>query len=304
MPTNKQERERARRNLQQQLEHRRAAEARRRKTAIGVTVVATVAVIGVVLALVIGLTGGSDDGTPSAAGSGSATATSTTATGATTGPCGYTPAAANNPNLKDVGLPPDPDPTPTSNRELTFDSNLGTIVVTMDGAAAPCNVQSIAYLAQKGFYDNTGCPRSVDSGIFVVQCGDPSGTTAGGPTYTTKDENLTAAKYTAGAVAMANSGPNTNGSQFFFITADSQLGQNYTVIGQVTTGLDILDKVVKAGNDGSNQAGGGKPKQALDFTKVTVSPELDLAGSGGASSAPATVGSATGTPGASGSPAN
>ncbi|MHA3702565.1 peptidylprolyl isomerase [Jatrophihabitans sp. YIM 134969] len=286
MPTNKQERERARRNLQQQLERRREAEARRRKTMIGVTVVGTLVVIGVVLGLVIGL-GGNDSGTkPVANGSDSSAPTSATTApaNATTGPCGYTPAAAGNTNLTDVGLPPDPDPTPTIARTLTFTSNLGPIVVKMDGAGAPCNVQSIAYLAQKGFYDGTNCPRTVDSGIFVVQCGDPSGTTAGGPTYTTKDENLSAAKYTAGAVAMANSGPNTNGSQFFFITADSQLGQNYTVIGQVTTGLDLLDKVVKAGNDGSNQAGGGKPKQELKFTKVTVSPELDLAA---ASSAPA-----------------
>ncbi len=283
MPTNKQERERARRNLQQQLERRREAEARRRKATIGVTVVATIVVIGVVVGLVIGL-GGSDK-KPSASGASPSPATSTSAAaaGATTGPCGYTPAAAGNTNLTDVGLPPDPSPTPTINRTLTFTSNLGKIVVTMDGAAAPCNVQSIAFLAQKGFYNKTGCPRAVDSGIFVVQCGDPSGTTAGGPTYTTKDENLTAAKYTAGAVAMANSGANTNGSQFFFITADSQLGQSYTVIGHVTTGLDILDKVVKAGNDGSNQAGGGKPKQALDFTTVTVTPQLDLT----AASAPA-----------------
>lgn len=293
MPTNKQERERARRNLQQQLDRRREAEARRRKTMIGVTVVATLAVIGVVLGLVIGFSGSDDTTTPAADGSSSpAASTAAPVAGATTGPCAYKPAAdaAANTNFTDVGLPPDPDPTPTLSREVTFNSNLGKIVLTLDGAAAPCNVQSIAYLAQKGFYDKTGCPRAVDSGIFVVQCGDPSGTTAGGPTYTTKDENLTAAQYTAGAVAMANSGADTNGSQFFFITADSQLGQNYTVIGKVTTGLDILEKVVAAGNDGSNQAGGGKPKQALDFSTVTVTPQLDLS----AASSPA----ASGTPAA------
>ena len=108
---------------------------------------------------------------------------------------------------------------------------------------------------------------------------------------------------------MANSGANTNGSQFFFITAASQLGQNYTVIGQVTQRLDLLQKVVAAGNDGSNQAGGGKPKQALDFTTVTVTPQLDLTTASGSASPgttdspPATVGTSAAIPGANGSPA-
>lgn len=299
MPTSKQERERARRKLQEQLERRKAAEARRRRTLIGVTVVATLAVIGVVLGLVIGLSGGSGGTTPSANGSSSAASSASAApAGGTTGPCAYKPAdTSSNPNLKDVGLPPDPDPTPTIDRTLTFNTNLGTISVQLDGAGAPCNVQSITYLAQKGFYNGTTCPRTVNSGIFVVQCGDPSGTTAGGPTYTTKDENLSNAKYTAGTLAMANSGADTNGSQFFFITADSQLGQNYTVIGHVTAGEDILDKVVAAGNDGSNQAGGGKPNQALDFTTVTVSPELDLSAGAGASASPSGAeGSPSATP--------
>src|SRR6185437_8922952 len=111
--------------------------------------------------------------------------------------------------------------------------------VALDGKAAPCNVQSIKYLISKKFYDQTPCPRSVNSGIFVVQCGDPSGTTSGGPTYTTKDSN-------------------------------GALGKNYTVIGHVTAGLSILQKVATGGDDGSNQAGGGHPKIPLYFTKVTV----------------------------------
>ncbi|HEU5271997.1 MAG TPA: peptidylprolyl isomerase, partial [Jatrophihabitans sp.] len=128
------------------------------------------------------------------------------------------------------------------------------------------------YLINKKFYDNTGCPRSVNSGIFVVQCGDPTGTTAGGPTYTTKDENLAKANYTAGTLAMANAGANTNGSQFFFITKDSNgsLGKNYTVIGHVTGGLAILQKVAAGGDDGSNQAGGGKPNIPLYFKTVRM----------------------------------
>ena len=153
-----------------------------------------------------------------------------------------------------------------------FNTNQGAISVTLDGKNAPCNVQSIEYLISKKFYDNTPCPRSVNSGIFVVQCGDPTGTTAGGPTYSTKDENLAKASYTEGTLAMANSGANTNGSQFFFITKDSNgsLGKSYTVIGHVTAGLAILQKVATGGDDGSNQAGGGKPNVPLYFKTVTA----------------------------------
>ena len=192
----------------------------------------------------------------------------------TSGPCGYAENASKLTagNLFDVGLPPDPKPTPTTNRTAVFTTNQGAITVLLDAKGAPCNVQSIEYLINKKFYDNTGCPRSVNSGIFVVQCGDPTGTTAGGPTYSTKDENLAKASYTAGTLAMANSGANTNGSQFFFITKDSNgaLGKNYTVIGHVTTGLDILQKVAAGGDDGSNQAGGGKPNIPLYFKTVQL----------------------------------
>ena len=174
----------------------------------------------------------------------------------------------------DVGLPPDPTPTPTKSYTAVFKTNLGTIRATLDGESAPCNVQSIRYLISKKFYDQTSCPRSVNSDIFGIQCGDPSGTTADGPTYTTKDENLVASSYTAGTVIMANRGSNTNGSQIFFFTEDSNpaLHKYFTVIGHVTDGLTILQNVVSSGNDDSNPVGGGKPNIPLYFTTVTVSP--------------------------------
>ena len=239
------------------------------------TIAGSLILVVVVVVVVIAVT--NDNGSkPAAAGSSSASASpsaSAFVSSKTTGPCAYTSAdMAQNPNLKNTRFPPDPTPTPAKTVVADFGTNRGTIEVTFDGKAAPCNVQSIAYLIGKKFYNNTPCPRAVDSGIFVVQCGDPSGTGAGGPSYTVKDENLAAAKYTAGAVAMANGGPNTNGSQFFFITKDSSKGlqKNYTVIGHVTKGLDILEKVVNGGNDGSNQAGGGKPKLSLGFTTVKI----------------------------------
>ena len=291
MPNSKQRRDAARRHLERQLVRRQQRNARRRQLNLIASVVGVLAVfVVIVVTLVMVRHDHKSSAAASNSASPSASPSSTTSIGPTrsaapiaaraakktTGPCKYAENASKLTagNLFDVGLPPDPKPTPTKTYTAVFHSNLGTITVALDGKAAPCNVQSIRYLIQKKFYDETSCPRSVNSGIFVVQCGDPSGTTAGGPTYSTKDENLSKASYTAGTLAMANSGANTNGSQFFFITKDSNgsLGKNYTVIGHVTGGLDILQKVATGGDDGSNQAGGGKPNIPLYFTTVTVSP--------------------------------
>ena len=202
-------------------------------------------------------------------------AATTRAAKRTSGPCGYAESATalKNGTAVDVGLPPDPKPTPTKDRTAVFATNRGDITVKLTGSTAPCNVQSLVYLIGKKFYDNTACPRTVNSGIFVVQCGDPSGTTAGNPSYSVKDENLSKASYPAGSIAMANSGANTNGSQFFFITKNSTtaLGKKYTVVGQVTKGLSILQTVAAGGDDGSNQAGGGRPNLDLIFKTVRIS---------------------------------
>lgn len=297
MPNSKQRREAARRHLERQLARRQQRAARRHRFNLIASAVGVLALFAVVITTVVMLT--SDDSKTSASPSSTSTTASDSPTDTaapsstaapepsrtapaikaraaakTDGPCGYAEDAAKltGGNLFDVGLPPDPKPTPTGTYTAVFNTNQGAITVTLDGKDAPCNVQSIKYLISKKFYDQTPCPRSVNSGIFVVQCGDPSGTTAGGPTYSTKDENLAKASYTEGTVAMANSGANTNGSQFFFITKDSNgaLGKNYTVIGHVTGGLDILQKVATGGDDGSNQAGGGKPNVPLYFETVTV----------------------------------
>lgn len=299
MPNSKQRRDTARRHLERQRTNRQKREARRRQLNAVATVVGILVLIGIVVVSVKLLNNGKDKTATSSAGSSTSASASastsaspsTSSTAApepsraapaikaraakkTSGPCGYAENASKLTagNLFDVGLPPDPNPTPTADKVAVFTTNQGAITVTLDGKSAPCNVQSIEYLISKKFYDGTPCPRSVNSGIFVVQCGDPTGTTAGGPTYSTKDENLSKASYTEGTLAMANSGANTNGSQFFFITKDSNgaLGKNYTVIGHVTGGLNILQKVATGGDDGSNQAGGGKPNVPLYFKTVRL----------------------------------
>lgn len=149
-------------------------------------------------------------------------------------------------------------------------TNCGTIVVDLDGKNAPHTVNSFAFLAGKHYFDNTSCHRLTTSGIYVLQCGDPTGSGSGGPGYELPDENLSAIKnrtYPAGTVAMANAGPNTGGSQFFLVYKDSPLDPNYTPFGTITTGLDILQKIAAAG---SNPPGDGAPVQPVQIASFTV----------------------------------
>ena len=278
MPTTKQRRQTARRRLERQLA-RRAHEARRRRTrnlVVGaVTLGLLVVSVGVLLIasrLHRTVPGAATAPTSSATASISPTAapvpTATFAKGTraarkTTGPCQYAETAqtVSSPYTKDVGLPPDPAHTPkTGTVAFTLDTNQGTLTLALNRAKAPCTVQSFVYLASKKFLDGTHCHRLTTSATLkVLQCGDPSGTGEGGPTYRIKDEGLTGATYQRGTVAMANSGPNTNGSQFFLVYGDSQLDPKYTPVGTISAGLDVIDKIAKAGSDDSNGAGDGQP---------------------------------------------
>jgi len=153
-------------------------------------------------------------------------------------------------------------------------TNCGTIVVTLDGKNAPHTINSFAFLAGKHFFDNSPCHRLTTSGLFVLQCGDPTGTGGGGPGYSFGVENAPAdGKYPAGTVAMARtSDPNTNGSQFFLVYKDTTLpeagGAGYTIFGTITKGLDIVSKVADAGTDSAS--GDGAPKQKVTIESVTI----------------------------------
>ena len=157
-------------------------------------------------------------------------------------------------------------------RTFTFDTNCGTIVVTTVGAKAPITVTQLATLARGGFFNNTLCHRLTTQGLYVLQCGDPTATGNGGPNFTFRDENLPVEglnNYPAGTVAMANSGPGTNGSQFFLVFADTTLGANYTIWGTITQGLDIVKAIAKAGVKGGGAD--GAPNQPISINRVTVS---------------------------------
>ena len=154
---------------------------------------------------------------------------------------------------------------------FNFKTNCGDIVVQADGKNAPITVFIFSVMASAGYFDKTLCHRLTTSGLFVLQCGDPTATGRGGPNFTFHDENLPAAttnNYPAGTIAMANSGPNTNGSQFFMVYADTTLGPSYTRWGKITKGLDILKAIAAAGVMGGKSD--GTPKQTIAIESVIV----------------------------------
>ncbi|MEV0660219.1 peptidylprolyl isomerase [Actinomadura luteofluorescens] len=182
--------------------------------------------------------------------------------------CTYRPATGTS--TKDVGTPP-ARITAAAPSRATIETGLGTLQISLDAGTAPCTVNSLAYLAAQKFYDRTSCHRlTTGTSLQVLQCGDPSGTGAGGPAYQFDDESLSSARYTRGTVAMANAGPNTNGSQFFILYGDTaDLPASYTVFGQVTSGMDIVDKVAKTGvEDGGTD---GAPRQKVTIKALRTS---------------------------------
>lgn len=153
----------------------------------------------------------------------------------------------------------------------TMAVNKASLGIKLFGDKAPQAAANFIALSKKGFYNNVPCHRLTTSGIFVLQCGDPTGTGTGGPGYSFGPiENAPAADksgiatYKKGVLAMANSGgAYTNGSQFFIVYADSPLMPNYTVFGEVTSGLSSLDSIVKGG-----VAGGGNDGKPTVETKL------------------------------------
>ncbi|MGY1821789.1 peptidylprolyl isomerase [Geodermatophilus sp. SYSU D00079] len=278
MPTNKQRRQAAQRRLQRQLERRaELARRRRRNLLIGVTTVAVLLVLGAVWLI----TGVSGDDADNAAADPTTAAPTSSAAAATTNPdgtvsCTYAPDDSGNPNLVDVGTPPSPEATPTQGTgTLLMTTSQGDITLTLDRAQAPCAAASFTYLAQQQFFDGSPCHRMVNGEAFgVLQCGDPSGTGQGGPSYKFAEEVSPETTYPRGTIAMANSGtPGSTGSQFFLVFTDSQLSPDYTVVGTVDeAGLAVLDQIAAAGNDGSMEPspGGGAPNVPVSIESMTV----------------------------------
>jgi peptidyl-prolyl cis-trans isomerase B (cyclophilin B) len=298
----KRQRELARAKYHRQMVRRAAAERRRRQISAAVTVAVAVLLVVGFVSWRAGVFSGKEQPPPPAAAQ----------------DCVWNPKTPDD-NTKDVGTPPTLDIAASGTRTMTITFAAGVVEAELDLSRAPCTAASFAYLANQSFFDNTTCHRLVDSGAYVLQCGDPSGTGSGGPAYTFADENLPTAPeptasatagpsptpgvtpapnaspspsgsaapsaspspsapdgtviYPKGTLAMANSGPNTNGSQFFIVYRDSPFPPNYTIFGRVTKGLEVIEKIASGGHDGSYEPspGGGKPKNDATIRSLTVS---------------------------------
>lgn len=284
----KRSRERQLAKLAARRQAERSAAAKRRSliTGIGGGVLALV----VLLVGVNVLFGGDDTGPPSPSPAVSPTTTPSPSAepGAQTGTvtptaanesgevaCGAEePAEAGEPKPQFAGPPPmkiDAKATYTA----TVETSCGTIVIQLDAKRAPRTVNSFVFLARKGYFDGQYFHR-LDTSIDVIQGGDPSGTGADGPGYAIPDELKGNESYTPGTLAMANSGPNTGGSQFFIITGPAGTNldgnPNYTIFGKVIEGLRVAQRiqVLPIVDPDAADLSGQRPSAAVYIGKITI----------------------------------
>ena len=154
---------------------------------------------------------------------------------------------------------------PAKRYTATMDTSMGTLVIALDALKAPQTVNNFVFLAAHHYYDGVVFHRIING--FMCQGGDPTGTGRGGPGYRFEDELPKPREYQIGSVAMANAGPNTNGSQFFMVSGPSGVGlpPQYSLFGQIVKGLDVLDTMqrVKTG-------GGDRPVDDVVINSVTI----------------------------------
>jgi cyclophilin family peptidyl-prolyl cis-trans isomerase len=151
----------------------------------------------------------------------------------------------------------------------TLHTNKGDITFDLLMADAPKTVNNFVFLARAGYYDDTPFHRIISG--FVIQGGDPTGTGRGGPGYRFEDEPINR-NYELGTLAMANAGPNTNGSQFFVIVGPSgrQLPKNYTIFGKVTAGMEVVDDIARTPTTGPSGGERSTPVEPITLKKVTI----------------------------------
>jgi peptidyl-prolyl cis-trans isomerase B (cyclophilin B) len=265
----RQDREAERRRLERQAQRRgQRAEQRRRRLSVVAAVLAGLVVLGGVLFLT--LRGGDDAVRTETAGDTEGAQTSAPSGPASDATCTEPPDSGpgESGSYEQPELTIDESATYTA----TLQTNCGEIGIDLLAAEAPTTVNSFRFLAEEGFYAGTACHRLTTEGIFVLQCGDPTGSGSGSPGYEYGIENAPEdGVYPAGTVAMARaSEPESNGSQFFIVYEDTMLpteGGGYTIFGQVTEGLDVVAAVAAAGAEGGSD---GPPVQPISLESVTV----------------------------------
>ncbi|WP_031187766.1 MULTISPECIES: peptidylprolyl isomerase [Streptomyces] len=261
----------AREKYERQRQRRDAARRKaKRRNVIVASALAVALAAGAAAYASVGLAGGDDSTTDAAAPSPSKAAD----------PCGKP--APGSPSKKTWKKEPEMSVDTSAAYTMKLETTCGDIGIKLDAAKAPHTVNSFGFLAGEKFFDHSKCHRLVDEGIYVLQCGDPTGTGAGTPGYTIPDENLKDPKlkgdvYPAGTVAMANrydgksdKTRNSGGSQFFLVYQDSKLPPNYTPFGTVTEGMDVLKKIAGAGSTPDPSTGNTAPNATVVINRATV----------------------------------
>ena len=271
MSDNSTRRDAALKNLDKELKSR----ARREKLRpLGVTLATLVVLVVIVGGIWIAATRGGDDEDTTAQDDPGASSSAEDTPAETSGPYKSTGDAA-----KQVSLPEGDNIPQDGTTNVTLHTTAGDIGITLDHKKAPDAANAIEHLVREKYYDNTVCHRVVVSdGMKILQCGDPSGQGSGGPGFSFPDEfpvgddSAGDGLYTRGTLAMANSGPDTNGSQFFLVDGDSQLQNNYTIFGTISEdGLATLDKVIDENKDANQDKGGdGAPVNEVKIESATV----------------------------------
>lgn len=275
MGSDKRERQKANRQLrlEEMARAQQQQKTKRRVLIIGIGVIAAVA-----LAAGFSLLGGDDD-------DGEAQTTTTVATGAATDPTATSAATPTDPVATTTECPPADGSAPRTTEfaqappmcidpaksyTAQIETSAGPLTIELDAAQAPLTVNNFVVLARYHFYDGITCHRAIPG--FMVQCGDPEGTGSGGPGYAFADELPADGAYQIGSVAMANSGPDTNGSQFFMITGEQgvALPPNYSLFGQITDGLDTTLVALDELGNPDPAANGVPPVSPIEITSVTI----------------------------------
>jgi peptidyl-prolyl cis-trans isomerase B (cyclophilin B) len=250
--------------------------------------------LGLIAGVSVALLGGGTSvaapkSTAKATASASASASATTSAAAVTEPAQHCTYTSDSTGAVVKASLPTASPDYKDTYTASINTNLGPIKLDLLNSKATCTVNSFVHLASDNFWNNTQCHRmSATDGLYMLQCGDPTAKASeklscssstlgtGGPGYEYASENLPTAGssgsvvYKAGTLAMANSGGATNGSQFFLVFKNTTLGPDYTPFGTITSGLNILQNVAKAGTSCTYSAGGGVPKEKVTIDSVSI----------------------------------
>lgn len=181
------------------------------------------------------------------------------------------PASSNtnssNDAMDESATPPPMNIDTAKKYQATLKTEKGDIVIDLKAAETPITVNNFVSLSESGFYDNTIFHRTIKG--FMIQGGDPNGNGTGGPGYRFDDEPFEG-KYTRGTIAMANAGPNTNGSQFFIMHKDYDLPPNYVIFGHVASGLDVVDAIAEAPTAANQMGENSTPVDPVHIQTVEI----------------------------------